>query len=262
MTDLPEDERWLDGYEGRYSVHRAGYIKSYVYAKPKILVGGTVVDRKNRPNCEGYKVVCLKYNGKSKTISVHRAVATAFIPNPDGKPTVNHVDGNKHNNDVSNLEWATYSENSQHMHKTIDFGKRIRHAKGFTCVEDYVDYIKTGDTRGYLKYDNKRNLTLDAQIPDEAWVLAGVPKEILDLVKKKGSYLEHWNYIITAMNLCNSNEKLSVIEYLLGVDYTFGSQVRNRRRFLPQRKLYEKYGNNPDYLKNYKEYVHCQPVSS
>lgn len=45
---------------------------------------------------------------------VHRIVAMMFIPNPDNKPTINHKDGNKTNNHISNLEWATYSENQQH----------------------------------------------------------------------------------------------------------------------------------------------------
>ena len=53
-------------------------------------------------------------NGRSRMKSVHRLVAEAFIENPEKKRTVNHKDGDKHNNVASNLEWATYQENSQH----------------------------------------------------------------------------------------------------------------------------------------------------
>ena len=56
---------------------------------------------------------------KGHSILVHRAVAKAFIPNPQGKPCVNHKDGNKLNNHVSNLEWVTYSENERHSYDVL-----------------------------------------------------------------------------------------------------------------------------------------------
>ena len=59
-------------------------------------------------------------NGKRKHFKVHRLVAEAFIPNPDGKPQVNHKDGNKHNNSVTNLEWVTDSENKDHRKELFD----------------------------------------------------------------------------------------------------------------------------------------------
>jgi hypothetical protein len=73
--------------------------------------------RKNREN--GYYRAEL-YNGKlnnnkkSKNLSIARLVANAYLPNPENKKTVNHIDGNKENNMLCNLEWATYSENMQH----------------------------------------------------------------------------------------------------------------------------------------------------
>ena len=56
--------------------------------------------------------------GKSKTFLIHRLVAEAFIPNTDNKPEVNHEDGNKLNNNVTNLQWATHKENCEHRELT------------------------------------------------------------------------------------------------------------------------------------------------
>lgn len=65
-----------------------------------------------------YQKCVLKINGKPTMKYIHRLVAEAFIPNPDNKPEVNHKDGNKLNNNVSNLEWVTLSENRLHAYKT------------------------------------------------------------------------------------------------------------------------------------------------
>lgn len=59
----------------------------------------------------GRRYLCLSQNDHKY---VHRIVAEAFIPNPEGKRTVNHIDGDKWNNHVDNLEWATYEENQKH----------------------------------------------------------------------------------------------------------------------------------------------------
>lgn len=62
----------------------------------------------------GYKQVTLAIDKKPKRFRVHRLVALLFIPNPNNYPCVNHIDGNKMNNCVSNLEWCTYAENNYH----------------------------------------------------------------------------------------------------------------------------------------------------
>lgn len=71
---------------------------------------------KQHINKTGYPQVCVSLGSRSKKkiFKIHKAVAETFIPNPENKPEVNHKDGNKVNSRIDNLEWATYSENSQH----------------------------------------------------------------------------------------------------------------------------------------------------
>lgn len=66
----------------------------------------------------GYMMVNLSIEGKCKTFTVHRLVAKAFLPNPNNLEAVNHIDGNKVNNNVDNLEWVTNSQNAQHAFRT------------------------------------------------------------------------------------------------------------------------------------------------
>ena len=102
-------EIWKDikGYEGRYQVSTEGRVKSLISnfgTSEKIMTP--------QPVWTGYMRVCLTKDRKSKMHTIHRMVAEAFIPNPENKPIVNHIDGNVKNNKVENLEWVTYAENS------------------------------------------------------------------------------------------------------------------------------------------------------
>lgn len=72
---------------------------------------GRILKSKNR---EGYRAIIISRNHTPKTFNIHRLVAQAFIPNPNNYPVVNHIDGNRSNNEVSNLEWCTIKENNNH----------------------------------------------------------------------------------------------------------------------------------------------------
>lgn len=87
-----------------YEVNKEGEVFRVGNPKPKY----------QATNRDGYKVVGLWKNNKSTAKAVHRLVALAFIQNPHNKPCVNHIDGDKANNHVNNLEWVTYSENTLH----------------------------------------------------------------------------------------------------------------------------------------------------
>jgi hypothetical protein len=96
-------EIWKDipGYENYYQISNTGKVKSFV--SNKILK--PITDK------DGYLRVCLCVNQKRKSHIIHRIVAKVFIPNPQNKPHINHLDFNITNNCVSNLEWCTPKEN-------------------------------------------------------------------------------------------------------------------------------------------------------
>jgi len=79
--------------------------------KGRIMNGKTGKILKPRDDRRGYEKVDLYQNGKSKSLKVHRIVAQAFIDNPNDLETVNHIDENKHNNNVENLEWMSNGDN-------------------------------------------------------------------------------------------------------------------------------------------------------
>ena len=96
---------------GRFRVFEDGHVnrvtKSGEMDAPISMVG----------KARKYAQVSFCEDGKTKTVYVHRLIASAFIPNPDNLPTVNHIDGDTSNNSVDNLEWVSYSENMRHAYR-------------------------------------------------------------------------------------------------------------------------------------------------
>lgn len=106
----------IAGYEGLYTVDTLGRV--YSVKSERYLAGGALA--------YGHMVVCLYKNGARKMHAVHRLVAEAFIPNPDGLPIVHHIDENPKNNKAENLQWCTQKENVHHCVASCKFGKMGR----------------------------------------------------------------------------------------------------------------------------------------
>ncbi len=84
----------------------------------EVINGKTGLERKPQQKSNGYRSVMLWQHGKYKTFYIHRIVAECFLPADEKKIFVNHKDGNKSNNNLSNLEWCTRSENAKHAFET------------------------------------------------------------------------------------------------------------------------------------------------
>lgn len=202
--------RWVVGYEGLYMVSDHGTVMSVPshqcrggkrnYYKPGMVVN-------HHDNGKGYRVLSLYKDGIQHQTTVHRLVAQAFLDNPQNLPEVNHLDGNKANNNVENLEWVSESDNVRHAIDVLDafaFARTLTEeqvldirsdtrteraiAKDYGLSQTAVNKIRAGET--YKKFAGKtlrvgkarqRKLTQEQIVDIRTSKLSGV-----ELSKKYG----------------------------------------------------------------------------
>ena len=134
----------IEGFDG-YQISNLGNVKSY-------RTGVELIMRLSKDD-DGYMVVTLACGkGRRKNMKVHRLVAMAFIPNPEEKPHINHIDYNRSNNHVENLEWVTPKENT--AHSLCHFPKEKPMNKNNPTHEKYI-IINRNSGAFRVKYKKK-----------------------------------------------------------------------------------------------------------
>lgn len=132
-----EEWRSVKGYEGFYEVSDLGNVRSLArrhrtFDGVKILKG--VKNITPTDNGNGYLIVSLNKDGIRKSRYVHRLVAEMFINKPVGKEYVNHIDYNRKNNTVENLEWCTQAENLEHSKPNMPKQRNFRSPSGYKYI--------------------------------------------------------------------------------------------------------------------------------
>ena len=156
------NEIWKDipGYEGLYQVSNSGKVKSISHQAKNNSNGGVrmtvgcILSLYKMPN--GYLQVHLSKNEKRKKLYVHRLVATVFLHNESNFSDVNHIDGDKNNNSVENLEWCSHRSNQIHMIEN----RMTRKAFPVICVESGNVYRSISDAEkqtGISRYAIKKS---------------------------------------------------------------------------------------------------------
>ena len=126
-----------------------GYENYLIYDDGRVYSKKRNIFLKPKDNGLGYKQLSLCNNGKRKFIYIHRLVSSHYIPNPENKLCVDHIDRNRSNNNVNNLRWVTHRENSQNKG---DFKKKY---KNNTSGVINIRFIKACDRWKYEKTINK-----------------------------------------------------------------------------------------------------------
>jgi len=211
-----EEEIWKDIENcAPYQISNLGRIrntKTTKYLNPSI-----------RP--DGYIEISIQINNKTKKCKVHRLIAQAFIPNPENKPTVNHIDRNRSNNAINNLEWATMSEQNYHSAKIARninyFSRKIIQKTLDNKYIDKFDSIKDASLKIYKLSLTKFSIINDLNISIISSKICAVANK-----KRKNAYGFIWEYDDNKYTIIEKEEIWKEIpKEIIGVNNYFISNL-------------------------------------
>lgn len=196
-------KEYIKRFDNQYTIDEEGNIfsfKSNRYLKPYI---------SSKPN--QYPRIKLSKNNKDYMFSVHRLVAETFLENKNNKPIVNHIDGNKNNYKLSNLEWVTHKENSKHSIEKglLKINKGKKHHNTKLSEKDVVDI-----------YHSKENYeTISKRYSITKSTISRIKNETLWIALPKNKNIETYSRIKTNKEI---NE---------GFDHKYSKQIKNHNNY-------------------------------
>ena len=162
----------IEGFDGKIFVSNQGKIKSDL-RNERIL--------KSQVDTKGYHRVSITVKKEKRTLKIHREVAKAFLPNPNNLPQVNHIDGNKNNNSVENLEWVTNRENALHALSNGLWDNVIKGAKAENEKRK----------KPVIATNGNKTLEFESVLSAERYFNS---RHIVDVLKGKRSHCKGWKF--------------------------------------------------------------------
>lgn len=153
---MKEVWKTVKGYDGKYKVSNLGNVMSLKHWN-----GNGDILLKQATSKKGYSIVVLCNKSKSKTVTVHRLVADAFIDNPDNLPQINHINEDKADNRVENLEWCTAKYNMNYGNRKQKQIAKLSHP--VRCIETGVVYPSAAEAARQNPPARQGNITLCCQ---------------------------------------------------------------------------------------------------
>lgn len=244
--ELQEDEAWLVDAEHRYLANKQGHIYSVVRGNTKKFIKGALIINSKRGR-SSYRVFSLRCSdGVVVSAYFHREVAKAFLPNPENKPQVNHINGIKSDNRLENLEWVTASENMQHSYDNLPKSYAKRSTSYLKELEGVLDfYVREGYTWKCDKFPEK---SLRKAITKDVLKRNGIPPEYTNTLERGMSITDSWVRALTLGSLIKAGKKgVDIAEAFNESPYII-SRAKNGTNAPIWSLLYEKYKDQPIYI--------------